>query len=225
MSLRPNGGSHQGQGNGCPYNRSLDVLKTKASSSYGGGGVGKEIYQGNGKTASYASVSHSVTGTYTFKTVVDGLSLDRRRRAGDCFDNSLTSLAVNERLQEVLGWFGLTGPGLCADPAIQTGVGDGHELPLLRTELGSIIPNPLRAGAQGRIAFTLDRSGPARVSVVDLQGRIIKTLFDQTAGAGAHELSWDGTDYAGRPVAGGVYMVSLKTTAVETGKKMVILRH
>ena len=224
VSLRPNGGSHQGQGNGCPYNRSLDVLKVSPGSNYGSVGLAEETYQGS-KTANYASVSHNVTGTYHFKTVVDGLSLDRRRRVGDCLNTSLNSLAVNERLQEVLGWFGLTGPGLCADPSAQTGIGDGPQVPILRTELGSIMPNPLRAGALGKIAFTLDRSGPVRVSVVDLQGRVIKTLFDQTAPMGTHELSWDGTDYAGRPVAGGVYMVALKTTDVETGKKMVVLRH
>jgi len=225
VSVRPNGGSHQAQGNGCPYNRSLDVLKVQAGSSYGAGHMGEEIYQGNGKTASFASVSHNVTGTYKFKTVVDGVSLDRRRLAGDCLDNSLTSLAVNERLQEVLGWFGLTGSGQCVDPQSQTGIGDGPGVPLLRTELRSIMPNPLRAGAMGKIAFTLDRSGPVRVSVVDLQGRVIKTLFDQTTTMGTHEISWDGSDYAGRPVAGGVYMVALKTAAVETGKKMVVLRH
>ena len=225
VSVRPNGGSHQGQGNGCPYNRSLDVLKPKSGSTYGGSPLTEEFYQGNGKTASYASIAHIATGSAKFKTMVDGLSLDRRRQAGDCLDNSLTSLAVTERLQEVLGWFGLTGAGLCADPSAQIGIGDGPQTPILRTELRSIMPNPLRAGTMGRIAFTLDHSGSARVTVVDLQGRIIKTLFDQKTDAGAHEISWDGSDYAGRPVAGGVYMVALKTNAVETGKKMVVLRH
>ena len=95
---------------------------------------------------------------------------------------------------------------------------------MLRTELNSILPNPLRAGGQGRIAFTVDRSGPVHLSVVDLQGRVVKTLLDQRTEAGSHELFWDGTDTAGRPVAGGVYMVALKTDAVETGKKMVVLR-
>jgi FlgD Ig-like domain len=226
MSLRPSGGSHQGQGNGCPTNRSFDVLSVKPGPEYGQNGVGEEFYQGSGKSANYASVSHSVTGTYKFRTVVDGLSLDRRRPAGDCLNSSSSSPAVAERLQEVLGWFGLTGPGTCAaDSSFQVGIGDEPPVAALRTELGSIKPNPLRAGGLGRIAFTLDHSGPARVTVVDLQGRVIKTLFDQNAPAGAHELSWDGTDSAGRPVAGGVYMVALKAASVETGKKMVILRH
>ena len=224
VSLRPNGGSHGGQGNGCPQNRSFDVLKIKPGSPYGNGSIGEESYVGNGKTASFASISHGVTGSYTFRTVVDGVSLDRRRPAADCLNSSLTSSAVAERLQEVLGWFALTGPGTCSDPSIQVGIGDDPIVPVLRTQLHSILPNPLRAGGRGRIAFTVDRSGPVHLSVVDLQGRVVKTLLEQSAEAGSHELFWDGTDNAGRPVAGGVYMVALKTDAVETGKKMVVLR-
>ena len=224
VSLRPDGGSHQGQGNGCPQNRSFDVLSVLMGSSYGNGAIGEESYVGNGKTANFASVSHAVTGTYNFRTVVDGLSLDRRRQSGDCLNASLTSPAVTERLEEVLTWFALAGPGTCSDPAIQVGIGDDPNLPVLRTQLNAILPNPLRTGGRGRIAFTIDRSGPVYLSVVDLQGRVVKTLWDERAEAGAHELFWDGTDNAGRPVAGGVYMVALKTDAVETGKKMVVLR-
>jgi flagellar hook capping protein FlgD len=225
MSLRPSGGSHQGQGNGCPQNRSFDVLKLKPGTAYGGTRTGEERYVGSGKTVDFASISQSASGNYSFRTVVDGLSLDRRRLAGDCLNGSLSSPAIAERLQEVLGWFGLLGPGTCSDPSSQVGIGDEHQIPALRTELGSFLPNPLRAGSRGSISFTLDRTGPARVTVVDLQGRVIKTLFDETAASGPHQIAWDGTDNTGRPVAGGVYLIALRTTSVETGKKMVMLRH
>jgi hypothetical protein len=202
------------------------VIKPLASTQFGAQPKAEERYQGSAKSADYASISRAGNGNYGYRVVTDGLSVHHRRGPGLCLNSSTSSPSVAERLEEVLDWFGLSGAGAaCSDTSLQTGVGDEGQAPALRTALGAFFPNPLRAGSAGQVAFSLDRSGPVRVEILDLQGRLVKALFDQGADAGASVVSWDGTDGAGRRVAGGVYMVSLKTPGVELGKKLVVLRN
>ena len=224
MPLRPLGGSPQGQGNGCPTNRSFDVIQPLAPNQYGPRPTGEEIYQG-AKTASFASVSRAGNGAFGYRVVTDGLSLHQRREPGACLNSSLVSEAVTERLFEVMNWFGLSGAAAaCSDTSLQTGVGTDPG-PGLRTSLGAFLPNPLRAGSAGQVAFSLARAGRVRVEVIDLQGRVVRTLMEAQAEAGDHLAAWDGTDASGRRVAGGVYMIALTAPGTELGKKLVVLRN
>lgn len=83
-------------------------------------------------------------------------------------------------------------------------------------------PNPANPGTT--VSFSLPEAGPARVRVYDSVGRMITTLADGARAAGAHAVSWDGTDTAGRPVAAGVYYVRLETGGATTDRKLVVTR-
>ena len=83
-------------------------------------------------------------------------------------------------------------------------------------------PNPFNPDT--RIAFSLDQPGSARLTVFNLLGQRIATLFDRTAPAGRHELLWDGTDERGQAVASGVYFYRLDVGDESRTRKMLLLR-
>ncbi len=66
-------------------------------------------------------------------------------------------------------------------------------------------PNPF--SDQFTIAYDLPATGEVTVQLLDLQGRLIRTLQDNTLqAAGMQDLVWDGKDDQGREVAAGVYL-------------------
>jgi len=82
-------------------------------------------------------------------------------------------------------------------------------------------PNPTRAGS--RIAFLIERGGPAHVAVHDVMGRRLRVLHDGPLAAGAHALEWDGADASGLPLASGLYFIRLLTpTRVERSRLTVV---
>ncbi|HTH07106.1 MAG TPA: FG-GAP-like repeat-containing protein, partial [Ilumatobacteraceae bacterium] len=74
------------------------------------------------------------------------------------------------------------------------------------TTLGElrIEPNPARQLA--RVRWSLPGSGPAVVSVIDLRGRVVRTLVPDAQ----ESATWNGRDEAGRSVASGTYFVVVR---------------
>lgn len=83
-------------------------------------------------------------------------------------------------------------------------------------------PNPFNPRV--RFSFTLRDAGPARLAVYDLQGRLVRRLADGSLDPGRHELTWDGRDGAGRPVAAGVYVGRLEAGANRAVRRVCLLR-
>jgi hypothetical protein len=83
-------------------------------------------------------------------------------------------------------------------------VPDGQVLPTV-TRIESVYPNPFNP--QTTVLLAMRQPGRATVKVYNLQGRLVKTLADETLAAGRHELRWNGTDNAGQAVPSGVYFV------------------
>ncbi|HKK69874.1 MAG TPA: choice-of-anchor V domain-containing protein [Candidatus Krumholzibacteria bacterium] len=69
------------------------------------------------------------------------------------------------------------------------------------------VPNPFNPSTQ--IRFELDRGESVRLEIVDLRGRRVRTLVDGPRTPGRHEVTWNGRDDAGAPVASGVYRTRL----------------
>ncbi len=57
-----------------------------------------------------------------------------------------------------------------------------------------------------------------------MSGRVVKTLIDGEQPPGLYEMSWDGTDRAGRRVAAGIYPYRLDVAGTSFTRKMVLLR-
>lgn len=83
-------------------------------------------------------------------------------------------------------------------------------------------PNPTRGGS--RIAFLLERPGPAHVSLHDVQGRRVRVLHDGALAAGAHAIDWDGADSRGLPLRSGIYFVRLLTPSRVDRSRLVVVR-
>jgi len=85
--------------------------------------------------------------------------------------------------------------------------------------------NPLSVGL-ARIHFGIARDDRVEIKVYDVAGREIRELADRAFKAGEHDIVWDGTDNAGRPVARGVYFSRLRyrESAKDFALKMTILK-
>ncbi|MEO5617836.1 MAG: DUF4331 family protein [Candidatus Eisenbacteria bacterium] len=73
-----------------------------------------------------------------------------------------------------------------------------------------------------RLEFTVPRGGRATLKVFDLQGRTVRSLFDQDAAAGTFAATWDGRLDDGARAGRGVYFARL-TTGGETFDKKIVL--
>ena len=87
--------------------------------------------------------------------------------------------------------------------------------------LGAPHPNPTAGGVT--LPVRLSPPGPARLDVVDVLGRTVRSLaLDLPEGASA--VAWDGLDASGRPVAAGLYLVRLTTEAGTAAVRVTRLR-
>lgn len=88
-------------------------------------------------------------------------------------------------------------------------------------------PNPFNP--RTTISFAVPSAGHASLRIMDVRGRLVDTLVDESVAPGQHARIWNGTDAGGRPVAAGVYLYRLDvrgddgTTFSET-RRMVLVR-
>ena len=101
----------------------------------------------------------------------------------------------------------------------------GEELPTL-VRFAPPAPNPVRGAA--RFSFVLPRAAAVRLTLYDLDGRVVRALVKEELPAGAHEARWDGRGADGRQLADGVYFARLSVADTEGGKvltrKVTLLR-
>ena len=84
-------------------------------------------------------------------------------------------------------------------------------------------PNPFSASTA--IGFTIARPQRVTLRIFDPMGRSVRTLLDESVGAGRNMLAWDGKDNSGRPVPNGVYQVRLSATDCRATTKVVFLKN
>ena len=92
----------------------------------------------------------------------------------------------------------------------------------LRFALHRPRPNPARNVST--IPFTLDRAAATSVRIVDVTGRVVRTLASRSLPAGAHSESWDGRDQRGRLAASGVYFAVVRAGDRELRTRLALLR-
>ena len=95
-----------------------------------------------------------------------------------------------------------------------------RELPGL-TQLLPNAPNPVAAMGTD-IRFRLGRDGDVRVSIFDVQGRLVRTLVDGFEFAGEHTVHWDGRDQRGVAPGSGLYFTLLSSPDGTFTRKIVV---
>ncbi|HPF35610.1 MAG TPA: FlgD immunoglobulin-like domain containing protein [Candidatus Krumholzibacteria bacterium] len=116
----------------------------------------------------------------------------------------------------------LTG-GLLGGYAVGTGVDDGVEPGLPRVlRFHAAAPNPFNP----TVMFRVDLPDARRLSaqVLDLRGRVVRTLVDEERPAGRHDLIWHGRDADGREAASGVYLVRIRAGDEESRQRVTLVR-
>jgi hypothetical protein len=83
-------------------------------------------------------------------------------------------------------------------------------------------PNPF--SRTGHVAFSATRTGPARLTVLDVAGRTVRVLVDGDVPAGHHEVDWNGRDTGGARLSSGVYFFRLEQGGETRTRKGLLLR-
>jgi hypothetical protein len=83
-------------------------------------------------------------------------------------------------------------------------------------------PNPFRETA--RVSFSLPRAETASLSVLDLQGRRVRTLRAGVLASGPHGVTWDGRDEAGARAPSGLYFLRLEAGGETLVRRLARLR-
>lgn len=69
-------------------------------------------------------------------------------------------------------------------------------------------PNPTLGGAT--LELDLARDAGLDITVVDIEGRVVKNLDHREFHRGNHRIQWDGTDHGGRDILPGVYYITVR---------------
>lgn len=72
----------------------------------------------------------------------------------------------------------------------------------------SIHPNPFNPST--KISFVVNRGDLVQLNVYNIRGEKVRTLVQDRLSAGEYDLSWDGSDDAGKGVASGSYFARLR---------------
>lgn len=89
-------------------------------------------------------------------------------------------------------------------------------------ELRGNYPNPFNPTTS--IEFSLPEAMDVQLDVYDAMGRLVKSLVNDNLDAGVHNVSWNGTDVAGRQVASGAYFYRVQTGSLVQTKQMILLK-
>ena len=83
-------------------------------------------------------------------------------------------------------------------------------------------PNPFNPNTI--IRYDMPEAAHVTVSIYNLLGERVSTLLDGKIPAGYHQVVWNSTDEAGRPVSSGIYFYRVMTEKNVAIKRMVLLR-
>jgi hypothetical protein len=74
------------------------------------------------------------------------------------------------------------------------------------------------------VFYSIPATAEVRLSIYDINGRIVRLLVGSRVPAGYHSAVWDGKSDTGHPVASGVYFIHLTASGVRRTAKVVLER-
>lgn len=83
-------------------------------------------------------------------------------------------------------------------------------------------PNPFNSST--RIRFDLPNSTAVEFEIIDLTGKQVKFLRNQTVQPGSHEIYWDGTNSENISVVSGTYFIRIITSEFQAIRKAILMR-
>jgi hypothetical protein len=103
-----------------------------------------------------------------------------------------------------------------------TAVGD---VPGVGAFLGANYPNPFNPVTRIPYEVPLERDGASvQLDVLDLRGRVVRTLVSGAMPAGGHEVVFDGLDRQGNQLPSGTYLARLRVDGASTARVMTLVK-
>ena len=104
---------------------------------------------------------------------------------------------------------------------VTTGIDDAEIIPSTFT-LAQNYPNPFNP--RTTIQFSLESREQVTIEIFNSLGQKVRTLLNESRGAGAHTVEWNGMDDGGNEVSTGVYLYRLVAGEMAQTKKMVLVK-
>ena len=98
------------------------------------------------------------------------------------------------------------------------------ERPIGRRPIQEIAAEPNPFNPRTRLAFDLESTGPVKVTIHDVRGRILAVLANGVMEKGRHEILWDGQGVLGQAASSGVHFVRLETATRVVKQKLILLK-
>ena len=209
-------------GNTVPSPVALTIPQANGTAMTGGQATA-ELYEDmliatTGFVASDTTIEQS--HTWKLYTGADTIKVDRNALY-DYNPTPKTPVAMCAILDYYSGLWTLAPRGtsdMHCGPSGPLGVGSGNVAFALRQST----PNPFSNLTQ--IHFSLANPGPASLKVYNVNGQMVRTLFDGHRSAGEATATWDGRNGNGALVSSGIYYYRLSAAGQTLTKKLVLSR-
>ena len=86
----------------------------------------------------------------------------------------------------------------------------------------AVRPNPF--SPQTRLFYRLPRTESVRLTIVDVQGRHVATLVDESQEGGDHAVVWEGRSDSGELLTSGAYYARLEAGGYVESRKLILTR-
>ncbi len=96
------------------------------------------------------------------------------------------------------------------------------DIPLTGGALDQNSPNPFNPRTV--IKYHVQSAAKVELDIVDLGGRLVRTLVSDSQPAGDYEVAWDGVDDGGRMQASGTYLYVLHVGDYSTSRKLMLMK-
>ena len=115
-------------------------------------------------------------------------------------------------------WYGGSAPteGI-ADPELP-----GAPPAAVAFQVSQAVPNPFNPRTS--VVVEVGEQSRVRAEVVDMAGRVVRTLLDQELTPGRHDLTWDGQDDSNHSLASGVYFLHVMKKGHAQSQKLVLVK-
>ncbi len=84
------------------------------------------------------------------------------------------------------------------------------------------VPNPFNPNTS--ISFANTHPSKIKLEIFNIKGQKVRTLVDETMGAGTHTVAWDARSDQGQKLASGIYMYRLSSDGFSKTMKMMLMK-
>ena len=83
-------------------------------------------------------------------------------------------------------------------------------------------PNPFNP--ETKIGYKLPKACEVTINIYNMKGQLVQSLIDQKQFAGNYSVRWNGKDYCGRTVTGGIYLGKIQAGTYNKTIRMILLK-